>query len=751
MRKFFQQHINHAAITAIFAVLIGTHPVAWSISTFGMPAALTNGALQSMKKIDAPFGILRYGVTFPGDSPTVTYSYNSGKCPQHNGAGDVGSCNPAADGGSWRLAFTSAGLDILLFGADPTATVDSSAALQDAAIAAGSNHSDLIAIGGSYLANTLSMPSGVTLRCMAGAPSLLGQNASFILNANNTYLMADAAWVNGVASGFNNGGGFRDCVMDGGFFCGNGVNCGSLAAPITGTIAVVIKTCYNCILNGTIQDSDGFLVLRTPWLSNGVKGIAGQANNIWQLNLFSGLEGGYTGIDSGANILADFTLDNTRLVQDGFDTAILTASQSGNTLNVTVNNGYLCVGEFITGGAVPGEFITAVPGGSKCVFGDGASKGAGAFTVSASGNIGSSAMLANGYAGACASGRIDNGSVGNLGNILTLTGCTGVQFLNQTFTLTGSITGTKIVGRIDNTHFYVDTPQNVAAGPITMSKIPCAYEDDRAAALFIKKGTFFSSNTPYNCSMNISGASSLDINARFDSSNLAAPGNAIDISITMAGFATGRVQGDFLNGMTSLPSLMSGIEKLAISTLAGHQVLIDHAEFYTEFLPASVITPISVTGGCCVKVSEAGWSGDNPPYPTSNMDVWARLPDWNTAAGLVDDSGDNLSFGAGSLCIPDGLGSFVHFACHIEMPGSGTPTHNFKMKVPVQARAANNLGWASAGVVLPESGSSIYFVQALFSSPDIVMVTNTNGIVANSTINSLPTPKIDFAFDVPVR
>ena len=98
--------------------------------------APTNALLKTLGTADFSSGIVRRGVNAPGDAPDLTFVPSSAACPQNGGAGDVGSCVPAAGGGSWRAVMAADGEDARQFGAKGDGTTDDGPAIAACAMAA---------------------------------------------------------------------------------------------------------------------------------------------------------------------------------------------------------------------------------------------------------------------------------------------------------------------------------------------------------------------------------------------------------------------------------------------------------------------------------------------------------------------------------------------------------------------------------------------------------------------------------------
>ena len=92
--------------------------------------------LRTLKVTDFPGGIVRRGVNALGDAPDLTFVPSSAACPQNGGAGNVGSCVPAAGGGSWQAVMAASGEDARQFGAKGDGTTDDGPAIAACAASA---------------------------------------------------------------------------------------------------------------------------------------------------------------------------------------------------------------------------------------------------------------------------------------------------------------------------------------------------------------------------------------------------------------------------------------------------------------------------------------------------------------------------------------------------------------------------------------------------------------------------------------
>lgn len=79
--------------------------------------------------------VSRLGLEKPGDVPPLLFLSNPAPCRQRGGAGDLGSCVRAGDGGSWRALYPG-NLDARQFGVRPGEPADNVAGLHNALLAA---------------------------------------------------------------------------------------------------------------------------------------------------------------------------------------------------------------------------------------------------------------------------------------------------------------------------------------------------------------------------------------------------------------------------------------------------------------------------------------------------------------------------------------------------------------------------------------------------------------------------------------
>lgn len=714
----------------------------------------SNSALQTTATASYPDGVWRDDFDTGVGAPPLWYTPQTGTCASNHLVNDGGSCidTIVGDRNSWK-GHLPVNSDAREWGDDPTGRTDSSVALQSAMNFVSNRREacgSVLLAPGTHLAHTLSAPSCIHLLGTPGEVSAAG--TVLILNENDTYLLADASWVNNLATA-NNGGGLRDLILDGGSACSPSSPCGSKTTPTTGTIAVHIKDCFACLeQNLTIQNSDGFGELHTAITANGSANTNGEGANVWRnLTIQNNVRGGYFGLDGGANILADMRWDMMQFANNATNAAALTASQAGITLTVTSLTGSLLVGEIVSDNGVHlpvAEYIVACPVSGCSTPGN--------YTVSQSARIASEVMVANGYAGSCSSMRIDNGSPGNAGNVLATSGCTGVEAIGQTVTLAGAAASTEIIASLGFGKYVVSpSDQDVAAAAGSTAKVATQFDHDRAVGLHWGGGmtNFFYSSTPMNGNVSLRNASGFQLEGRFDSSSTVGPGAVADVSVLAASgagnYSDGSIDGYFITGASSLPGPMIKLQMVSVNQLNSNRGIVISGNFNAFNLRSSAVAPVVSIGNCCTKVRDSTYSGGAIiPYPTSIMDVWGRGPDFLP----TDQSGDGLTFAG--RCLQDFLGSIDLLQCHLVWPGIGSPTHDVKFSLPMSSAVAFKWGFAGTGLALPESGGGpAYFVEPLFGQAVAVFgsLTNTNGGVANATINELPTPAVDFTLPVPVR
>ena len=103
----------------------------------------TNAALEAVSTVNTSV-VTRNGILAAGDAPPLVFIASNGVCPQHSGAGDIGSCNPSADGKSWLANPPSSGESAREWGAYGNGIHDDSINLADACTAAGISHVPLL-------------------------------------------------------------------------------------------------------------------------------------------------------------------------------------------------------------------------------------------------------------------------------------------------------------------------------------------------------------------------------------------------------------------------------------------------------------------------------------------------------------------------------------------------------------------------------------------------------------------------------
>lgn len=91
--------------------------------------APTTAVLETLGVTNFSGGIVRRGVNELGDAPDLTFVPSKDTCPQNGGAGDVGSCVPAAGGGSWHAVIPAGGEDARQFGAKGDGVTDDGPAI----------------------------------------------------------------------------------------------------------------------------------------------------------------------------------------------------------------------------------------------------------------------------------------------------------------------------------------------------------------------------------------------------------------------------------------------------------------------------------------------------------------------------------------------------------------------------------------------------------------------------------------------
>lgn len=141
------------ALTQAPGFMVGTNQI--------IPSVANNAALLTFNHLNSPY-VTRQGVTTAGDAPPLQFNWTVSACAA---AADIGFCNAASGGGSWRAQMNPTGADLVQFGV--IAGVDDTAALQNADRAMGS------ADWPTAIAKTIRLPAGNTALYNPGVTNIV--------------------------------------------------------------------------------------------------------------------------------------------------------------------------------------------------------------------------------------------------------------------------------------------------------------------------------------------------------------------------------------------------------------------------------------------------------------------------------------------------------------------------------------------------------------------------------------------------
>lgn len=174
----------------VWQVLFDSDIVAPVINITGGAVATNNAAMSALASTATNF-VTRLGFANAGDAPPLGYEPSSAACSLNSGAGDGGSQVPSSDGKCWLAKFSGA-MDIREWGADPTATSDSTVAIAAATAYCGTVAGVVTPANGAYL--NISANIAIPKNCTWDSGIWVG-NQNGTSNSTTVFSTKPAIWL----------------------------------------------------------------------------------------------------------------------------------------------------------------------------------------------------------------------------------------------------------------------------------------------------------------------------------------------------------------------------------------------------------------------------------------------------------------------------------------------------------------------------------------------------------------------------